>query len=128
MSADPAKKVATPMGRLMKKIQCQLIHSVSRPPANRPIEPPPAMTNVKTLMACARSPGFGKPVTIKARITPAESAPPAPCTKRAITSSAELWANPLSTEAAVKRTTPARKTFLRPMRSPARPARSSRLP
>ena len=29
-----------PTGRLMKKIQCQLIAEVSTPPASRPIEPP----------------------------------------------------------------------------------------
>src|SRR5829696_2601990 len=32
--------VASPIGRLMKKIQCQEIASVSTPPASRPIEPP----------------------------------------------------------------------------------------
>jgi hypothetical protein len=29
-----------PIGRLMKKIQCQLIASVRTPPASSPIEPP----------------------------------------------------------------------------------------
>ncbi len=53
------------------------------------MEPPPAMTKVKMLIACARSTGMGKPVTMRARMTPAESAPPAPCRKRATTSSIE---------------------------------------
>ena len=35
-----------PIGRLMKKIQCQLIVSVSAPPASRPIEPPEETMNV----------------------------------------------------------------------------------
>jgi len=33
---------AAPIGTLMKKIQCQLIASVSTPPTSSPIEPPPA--------------------------------------------------------------------------------------
>src|SRR6266849_2695085 len=68
MSAAPATNVATPMGRLMKKIQCQLIHSVSRPPASRPIEPPPAITKVKTLMACARSTGLGQQAPVRDQV------------------------------------------------------------
>jgi hypothetical protein len=34
-----------PTGTLMRKIQCQLMASVSRPPASRPIEPPAEATN-----------------------------------------------------------------------------------
>ena len=37
--------VAMPIGRLTKKIQCQLMASVSTPPASRPIEPPAEATN-----------------------------------------------------------------------------------
>ena len=37
--------VAIPIGRLMKKIQCQLIDWVSTPPASRPTEPPAEATN-----------------------------------------------------------------------------------
>jgi hypothetical protein len=36
----PSRNAAAPIGRLMKKIQCQLSASVSEPPASRPIEPP----------------------------------------------------------------------------------------
>ena len=35
-----------PIGRLMKKIQCQSSAWVSRPPASRPIDPPATLTNV----------------------------------------------------------------------------------
>ena len=35
---------ATPMGRLTRKIQCQLKRWVRRPPSNMPIVPPPAQT------------------------------------------------------------------------------------
>ena len=38
--------VAIPSGTLTKKIQCQLIVSVSTPPASSPIEPPATATNV----------------------------------------------------------------------------------
>ncbi len=38
--------VATPIGRLTKKIQCQLMASVSTPPTSRPIEPPATATKV----------------------------------------------------------------------------------
>ena len=34
-----------PIGTLTKKIQCQLIASVSAPPASSPIEPPADATN-----------------------------------------------------------------------------------
>ena len=112
----------------MKKIQCQLTSWVSTPPASRPSEPPPAITNVNTLIACARSTGLRKPVTIKARITPEDRAPPAPCRNRAAINVAGSWASPQSTEAAVNSAIPARKTFFRPIRSPALPASSNRLP
>jgi hypothetical protein len=38
--------VAMPIGRLTKKIQCQLIACVSTPPASRPIAPPAAATKL----------------------------------------------------------------------------------
>ena len=72
-----------PIGRLMKKIQCQEIASVSTPPASRPIEPPAEATKPKTPIALACSRGSGNIVTIMPRITAEVSAPPTPCTKRA---------------------------------------------
>src|SRR2546421_12693602 len=50
---------AMPIGRLTKKIQCQLIAWVSRPPANSPIDPPAAATKLKTPIARTRSRGSG---------------------------------------------------------------------
>ena len=44
ISRAAAIAVPTAIGRLMKKIQCQLIASVRRPPASRPIEPPAEAT------------------------------------------------------------------------------------
>ena len=42
---EPNTNAATPIGRLMKKIQCQLNAWVSTPPTRRPIEPPAEATN-----------------------------------------------------------------------------------
>ena len=63
-----------------------------------------------------------------ATITEDDSAPPMPWTKRDATNMAWLSAEPQATEASVNRVTPARNTFLRPMRSPRRPAMSRKLP
>ncbi len=38
--------VTTPMGTLMKKIQCQLMVWVKTPPKRSPIEPPPTATKM----------------------------------------------------------------------------------
>ena len=43
-AAARSTPVAMPIGRLTKKIQCQLMGSVSTPPASRPIEPPAEAT------------------------------------------------------------------------------------
>ena len=128
MSHAPNTSVARPMGRLMKKIQCQFAHWVRAPPASRPIAPPPAITNVNTLIACARSTGLVNSVTMMATITPPDREPPRPWRNRPTTSSVAPCDIPLNTEATVNRATPARKTFLRPIRSPARPATRRKLP
>ncbi len=127
-SRRAARIVATPIGRLTKKIQCQLIDWVSTPPATRPTDPPAEATNANTPIALACSLGSGNIVTIIPRITAEVIAPPIPCTKRAVTSHDELWARPHSSEAQVNRATPARKTRRRPSRSPTRPASSNRPP
>ena len=120
--------VAMPIGTLTKKIQCQLIAWVSTPPASSPIEPPAEATNAYTPIARACSPGSGNIVTIMPSTTAEVIAPPMPCTKRAMTSISWLCASPHSSEAAVKTNSPARKTVRRPIRSPKRPASSSRPP
>ena len=63
-----------------------------------------------------------------ATITDDDSAPPMPWTKRAATNMAWLSADPQAMEASMNRPTPARNTFLRPIRSPRRPAMSRKLP
>ena len=63
-----------------------------------------------------------------AMITEEATAPPMPWTKRAAISSAWLSERPQSAEAVVNSARPLRKTFLRPTRSPRRPASSRKLP
>ena len=117
-----------PIGRLMRKIQCQLIASVRTPPASSPIEPPAEATKPKTPIAFACSAGFGNIVTIMPRITAEASAPPIPCRKRAPISISWSAETAQSSEAPVKTARPTRKTRRWPTRSPIRPASSSRPP
>jgi hypothetical protein len=120
--------VARPIGTFTKKIQCQVTHWVSTPPASRPTAPPADATNAYTPTARACSRGSGNKVTIRLRITADVSAPPAPCTNRAAMSMAGLTAAPQATDAAVNTASPARKIRRWPARSPSRPASSSRPP
>ncbi len=120
----PNTIVAAPMGRLTKKIQCQLTAWVINPPASSPTAPPAEATKAKTPIARARSAGSGKSVTTIPRITAELTAPPTPWTKRAVISSGWLNDSPQSREAAENMASPSRKTRLRPSRSPSRPASS----
>src|SRR5664280_965003 len=63
-----------------------------------------------------------------AMIADAEKAPPIPGANRPMINMAWLEATPQSTDEAVKTAIPARKIFLRPTRSPNRPARRRKLP
>jgi hypothetical protein len=119
---------ASPIGRLMKKIQCQLSESVRTPPSTWPIEAPAAPVKLKTAIALARSLGSMNSVTRIPRLTAAAIALPTPCRNRAVISTAAEVATPASSEAAVNIAVPARNMRLRPIRSPSRPASSSRLP
>src|SRR5215207_9674517 len=128
ISREARTQVAIPIGRFTRKIQCQLSASVRTPPASRPIEDPPAATNVYTPIAFACSPGSGNIVTIMPRITAEAIAPPTPWTKRAPISISWLPASPHSSEASVNTARPVRNMSRRPIRSPSRPASSSRPP
>ncbi|CAM5612171.1 hypothetical protein SCYAM73S_03471 [Streptomyces cyaneofuscatus] len=121
-------RTARPIGRLMKKIQCQLRASVRTPPRTWPIEAPAAPVKENTAMARARSAGSVNRVTRMPRATAALIALPTPCTNRAAISTAGEPAAPATSEAAVNRPIPDRNTGLRPTRSPRRPASRSRLP
>ena len=65
---------------------------------------------------------------IMPRLTAETMAAPAPCTNRAATRSCVPVASPQASEATVNMASPARNTRLRPIRSPTRPASSSRPP
>jgi len=123
-----AAPVAMPIGTLTKKIQCQLIDSVSTPPASSPTEPPAEATNAYTPIALACIRGSGNIVTIMPRMTADVIAPPMPWAKRAPTSISWLRALPHRSDATVNSVRPARKTVRRPIRSPKRPASSSSPP
>ncbi len=77
---------ATPIGRLTRKIQCQSSRSVRMPPSSTPMLPPPAATKPKTPIAFARSAGSVNRFIISESETADATAPPTPCTARALTS------------------------------------------
>ena len=83
ISTLPSANVTIPIGTLMKKIQCQLSDCVRTPPASRPIDPPLETMNVYTLIAIARSDGFGNSVISRARTAADARAPPSPWMNRA---------------------------------------------
>jgi hypothetical protein len=120
--------VASPIGRLMKKIQCQLSASVSTPPSTWPMEAPAAPVKLNTPIALARSLASVNNVTRMPSTTAEAMALPTPWTNLAKISIPGPVANPASRDAAVKTAFPARNMTLRPMRSPNRPARSSSPP
>ena len=68
----------TPIGRLTRKIQCQLSTSVRTPPSSTPIVPPPERTKPKTPIAFARSAGSVNRFMISERATAETTAPPSP--------------------------------------------------
>ena len=68
----------TPIGKLTRKIQCQLITSVRIPPSSTPMLPPPAATKPKKPIAFARSAGSVKRPIISESDTADATAPPTP--------------------------------------------------
>ena len=74
------------MGTLTKSTQRQSSHSVSMPPASRPIAPPPAETPANTPNARLRSGPSWKVVVISASEVGEAIAPPTPCRARAASS------------------------------------------
>ena len=85
--------VAIPIGRLTKKIQCQLIDWVRMPPSSSPTEPPADAVKPNTPIALACSRGSGNSVTIMPSITAEVMAPPMPWMNRAMTSISWFWAS-----------------------------------
>ena len=117
-----------PTGTLTNSTQRQDSHSVSMPPATRPVAAPPTETAVYRPMARVRSAGAGNIVISRASAVGEASAPPTPWMARAVSSSPCPWAKPPASEASVNRAMPARKTRRRPRMSPARAPSSSSPP
>ena len=127
-SRSDSAHTATPMGRLTRKIQCQLSTSVSTPPSTTPMLPPPAATKPKMPIALARSAGSVNSVIINDSATAEAIAPPSPCTARAPTSIACEVARPQHSEATVNSVIPHRNRRRWPYRSPSRPPSSRKPP
>ena len=124
-STAAATRVATPMGRLIRKIDRHPSPSgslwSSRPATGGPATfamPPTAPYRPK---AAARS-LTGKLAWMMDRIWGIIVAAMAPCRTRDATSSSGLWAAAHGPEATVKPATPIRNRRLRPRMSPRRPA------
>ena len=100
---------ARPIGRLTRKIQCQLRLSVSTPPSNTPMLPPLAQTKPYTPIALARSAGSVNRFISKASATASTIAPPMPCTARAMTSGTCALDQPQASEASVNSVMPIMK-------------------
>ena len=128
ISRNVRNTTAIPIGILTRKIQCQLIVSVRTPPSTTPMLPPPEATNPKRPIAFARSAGSVKSASISESETAEATAPPMPCTARAVTSMPCEVERPQRSEASVKSPIPNRNRRRWPYRSPSRPPRSSRPP
>ena len=121
--------MATPIGMLMKKIQCQLIAWVSTPPASRPIVPPAEATKPYTPIAFACSRGSGNIVTIMPEHDRrGHGAADALDEARRHEHLLALREPAEQRGDREERPGPAMKTFLRPIRSPKRPESSSSPP
>ena len=109
------------MGRLTKKIHRQPAHSVNAPPTSGPIATAAPTVAPQIPNAVPRSLPWNS-WDKRARETANMIAPPIPCAPRARFRNRGLEAAPQAAEATVNRTTPVRKTRLRPSRSPSEPA------
>src|SRR3954451_6426743 len=112
---------AMPTGTFTKKIHRQENDCVSQPPRTSPKAEPPIAIADQTPSARARYFPSATVVEMIGRAAGEISAAPRPCSARKPISIPELAARPFSSDAAVKMTSPMRKSRLRPRRSPARP-------
>ena len=98
ISRKLAAIATTPTGTLMKKIQCQLRCSVSRPPTSGPIASASAETPAQIPIAMPRSRG-GKVAAMIESVAGFISAAPAPWTTRAAISISPESASPHQSDA-----------------------------
>ena len=119
---------AMPTGTLTKKIHSHDSSSTRIPPSSRPNAAPPAAIALQTPSALVRSGPSAKVVVMIESAAGETSAAPRPWSARAAISISEDGESPHSSEANENSATPARKIFLRPSRSPARPPSSRKPP
>ena len=112
---------ATPIGIFTKKIQRHDNQVVSMPPTRGPIATAAPVVAPQIPNAVPRSRPWNS-CESSARETANMIAPPIPCPARARIKKSGVVAAPHSAEAAVKSTTPATNTRLRPSRSASDPA------
>ena len=119
-----AISAATPIGRLIRKIDCQPRLSTSAPPTSGPTATEPASTALQMPIAVPRS-GPRNSFPSSGSAVANSSAPPAPWTARAMSRASGLPAAAHAADASVKIASPAMKTRLRPMMSASEAAGSS---
>ncbi len=117
-----------PTGTLTKKIHGQESSSVSAPPSTSPAAAPPDAIAAQTPRAFERSEPSLNVVVMIASAAGEMNAAPRPCSPRKPISIPDDVESPFSSEATEKTTIPARKSRLRPSRSPARPPSSRKPP
>ena len=109
--------IASPIGTLSQKIQCQSMPSMTAPPTTgpaataRPAMPPHSPIAMPRFSA-------GKASLISVSVNGMTTAAPAPCTARAAISAVTLGESAAAADAAVKRTSPSVNIRRRPNRSP----------
>ncbi len=79
------------------------------PPSSTPIEPPPEATKPKMPIALARSAGSVKRFMVSESETAEATAPPRPCTARAVIRNSCEVASPHASDASVKKPMPPMK-------------------
>jgi hypothetical protein len=122
--ATPPANAATPMGRLMKKMNRQPNRSVSTPPASGPMALAAPSVAPKTPSARARATPENS--TRSSGVAVANStAPPTPCSARNSWSASAVGASAQVSDPTVKMTRPIRNSRRRPSRSPVVAAGSS---
>jgi hypothetical protein len=121
-------KAVTPTGTFTKKIHSQPRASVRMPPRSTPAAAPKPPTAPQTPRAMLRSRPSEKVVDRIESAAGVITAAPRPWSERAVISDASDHARPAKSDASVKTTRPARKSFRRPSRSAARPPSSKKPP
>ena len=111
---------ASPIGTLIRKIQCQLKNVVMKPPTGGPTSGPIRPGTVSQAMA-ATSSRRGVALTSTSRANGVIIAPPSPCSERAATKENSDPDMAQAIEPATKTPIATRKTRLAPNRSPIQP-------